>query len=109
MFAEVGPNGVHGGLDRGFKEPRNLCAVCVQVCVSVRWQSECEIPCQRQSPSLDSVLGVIIPRGAESDVLSRLVIREYSLHPFVEPLRKRCQVFWGVELGTTELPWLRIQ
>ena len=28
---EVIPDGVHGRLDGGFKEPRNLCAVCVKV------------------------------------------------------------------------------
>ena len=28
---EVIPDGVHGRLDRGFEEPRNLCAVCENV------------------------------------------------------------------------------
>ena len=109
MFAEVDPNEVHGGLNRGFKELRNFCVVYVQVCVSVHWQSECDLPGQRQPPSLDPALGVIVPWGAESDVLSRLVIREYPLNPFVELLRKCCQVFWGVELGATEFPLLRTQ
>ena len=88
MLAEVDPNGVHDGLNRGFKEPRNLCAVYVQVCVSVRWQSECDLPGQRQPPSLDPALWVIVSRGAKSDVLDRLVTREYPLDPFIELLRK---------------------
>jgi len=32
---EVILDGVHGGLDRGFEEPGDLCAVCVKVCVDL--------------------------------------------------------------------------
>ena len=48
----------------------------------------CDLPGQRQPPRLDPALWVIVPHGAKSDVLNRLVIREYPLDPFVELLRK---------------------
>ena len=72
-------------------------------------KEDVNLPSQRQPPSPDSVLGVIIPLGAESDVLSRLVIREDPLYPFVELLGKCRQVPGGVEPGTPELLWLRLE
>ena len=81
------------------------------------WGFECQsinraslnLPSQRQSPCLDSTREIIVSRGAKSDILSRLIIREDPLDPFVEFLGKCCQVLWGVELGTTKLLWLRVQ
>ena len=67
------------------------------------------LPSQCQSPCLDSAPEIIIPRGAKSDVLSGLVIREDPLDPFIEFLGKCCQVLWGVEFGTTELLWSRVE
>ena len=62
------------------------------------------LPSQRQSPGLDSTVGVIVPRGAKFDVLSRLVVRKYLLYPFVKPLGKRVQILGGVESRTPQHP-----
>jgi len=67
------------------------------------------LPSQCQFPGLDSTLDVIIPRGTEFDVLSPLVVEKDSLHPFVELLRKRCQVLRGVEFRTPQLLWLWVE
>ena len=77
------------------------CRFANRVCIS--------LPSQRQSPSLDSKLGVIVPRGTEFDVLSHLVVRKDHLYPFVEPLDNRCQVFLGVESGIPQLLWLWVE
>ena len=67
------------------------------------------LPSQRQFPTRNPAPGVIIPRGAKFDVLKRLIIREDLLYPFVEPLGKCRQVLGGVEPGTIELLWWRIE
>lgn len=67
------------------------------------------LPGQNQSPGLDSTSGVVIPRGGEFYILSRLVIRKDHLHPFIELLGNRCQVLMGVEPGTPQLFWLWVE
>ena len=59
------------------------------------------LPGQRYSPSLDSIVGVIVSRRAKFDVLIRTTIRNRKdlLRPFVELLGKRRQVFGSVEFG----------
>ena len=67
------------------------------------------LPSQHQSPTRNPAPGVIIPRGAKFDVLKHLIIREDLLYPLVEPLGKCRQVLGGVEPGTIELLWWRIE
>ena len=66
------------------------------------------LPSQRQPPRLDSILGIVIPRGAKLDVLNRLVVRK-DICSFVELMGKCFQVFRGVESGTPQLLWLRVE
>ena len=47
------------------------------------------LPGQCQPPSFDSTTRIVIPRGAEFDVLSSLIIRKDLLHSSVESLGKR--------------------
>lgn len=61
------------------------------------------LPSQRQPPGPDSIIGIIIPRGAKHDVLSRLIIRKDPLCPSVKLLGESVQVLGVVELGTSEL------
>ena len=67
------------------------------------------LPSQHQSPSLDSTLGIGIPRRAKFDGLRPLVTREDPLHAFVELLGKSCQVLGGVKFGTVQLLWLWVE
>jgi len=55
------------------------------------------LPSQHQPSGPDSMLEIIIPLGAEFDILRRLVTLKDPLHPFIKPLSKRCQVLGGVE------------
>ena len=63
------------------------------------------LPCQRQPSSPDPVLGIIVSWGAKPDVLVRGAVRrrEELLHPLIEPLGERGQVFQGVVLGIPQL------
>ena len=61
------------------------------------------LPSQRYLPAADSIVGIIVSRGAKFDVLIRTTIREDLLHPFVERLGKRFQVFIVVEFGISQL------
>ena len=55
------------------------------------------LPSQRNSPSLDPTLWVVVPRGAKLNVLRRLVIRKEPLYAIVEFLSKCFQVLGSVE------------
>jgi hypothetical protein len=63
------------------------------------------LPCQRQPSSPDPIVGIIVSWGTKSDVLVRGAVRNRKdlLHPLVEPLGKRREVFWGVEPGEFQL------
>ena len=63
------------------------------------------LPCQRQPPSPDPVVRVIVSWRTKSDVLVRGAVRNRKdlLHSLVEPLGERRQVFWGVEPGKSQL------
>ena len=63
------------------------------------------LPCQRQPPGPDPIVGVIVSWRTKSDVLVRGAVRNRKdlLHSFVEPLGERRQVFWGVEPGKSQL------
>ena len=60
-------------------------------------------PSQRQLPATDSVVGIVVSRGAKFDVLIPTTVRKDLLHPFVERLGKRFQVFVVVEFGISQL------
>ena len=57
-----------------------------------------DLPLQRQAPSPNPILGIVVSWGTKSDVLVRGAVRNRKdpLHPFVKPLGERCHVFWGV-------------
>ena len=59
------------------------------------------LPSQSYPPGLDSIVEVIVPRRTKFDVLICTVVRNRKdlLHPFVELLGERCQVFRVVEFG----------
>ena len=55
---EVISDGVHGNLNRGFEERRNLCAVHKKAWVPVHEQNECEpYPVNANLPALTPQLG----------------------------------------------------
>ena len=88
-----------------------------ETCALYAWRLWCQFlnrlnaspPCQRKPPGLDSTIGIIIPQGSKSDVLSCLIVREDPLYPFIELLGKCPQVLRGVELGTLPLLWLTVE
>jgi len=59
------------------------------------------LPSQRQPPSPDSVVWIVVSRGAKLDILIRDVVRHRKdlLYTFVELLGKRFQVLRGIEFG----------
>ena len=59
---------------------------------------------QRQPPGPDSILGIVIPWGAKSDILRWLVVRKDLFYPVVKLLGKCRQVLGGVKLGTPQPP-----
>jgi len=61
------------------------------------------LPSQRQLATTDSVVGIVVSRGAKFDVLIPTTIGKYLLHSFVERLGKRFQVFVVVEFGISQL------
>ena len=67
------------------------------------------LPIERQPSSLDSKLGIIVPRVAEFYILNRLVVGEDLLHPFVELLDKCSQIIRGVEFGVAQHLWLQAE
>ena len=83
----------------GSKNPET-CALCARSS-GYQFVSKVSVslPGQCQLPALDSTPGIVISRGAKFDVLIPMTIqsRKDLLHPFVELLRKRCQVLSGVE------------
>ena len=66
------------------------------------------LPFQRQPPSPDPILGIIVSWGTKPNTLVRRAVRcrKDPLHPFIEPLGERCQVFWGVVPGTPQFLYL---
>ena len=107
-FLEVIPDGVRGGSNRGFEEIGDLCPVykfCGRSRIGVVGTV---LPFQRQPSSPNPTLGIIVPWGSKSHVLVRCAVRNRKdlLHPFIKPLRERCQVFRGVVLGTLQFLWL---
>ena len=67
------------------------------------------IPSQHQPPGLDSIVGIIIPRGTKFEILRRLIIRKDLLHPSVESLGEFFQILGSVESRTPQHPWLWVQ
>ena len=69
------------------------------------------LPSQRQSPSPDPTVGIVVSWRAEFDVLICVAIRNRKdlLYAFIEPLGKSSQVLGGVEFGMLQLIWLLVE
>ena len=107
--AEIIPDRVHGGSDRGLKEPCNLRSERVKAWILDLESNEYDSPCQCQPPGPNPILSVMVPRGTKFDVLGPLIIRKNSLHPLVKFLRKQVQVFGGVEFRASQLLWVWVE
>jgi len=69
------------------------------------------LPSQRQPPSSDPTVWIVVSWRAKFDVLICVAIRNRKdlFYAFVEPLGKCSQVLGGVEFGILQLLWLLVE